>query len=1158
MTRTPKGVRVRIFAAIAIALLLLLGASVLGLYELQRRRLRNELSLSFASLQRLFRQELKDRGEMLNTLLGFLEHDEALQKAWLAKDREALLACALPVFNRVRAKHGVTRFYLVDPSRVCFLRAHQPARHGDYIDRFTMAEAERTAEPRCGIELGPLGVFTLRAVRPWRINGKPVGYLELGTEIDEISRRLSADLEVESVLLTSKSFVKRAQWEEGMKMLGRPADWERLPERVIVDSSTNIVPKCLVRRLASGGRLRPGDVFYVSDAGRKFGCGALDLVEAGGRRVGCLVAFRDVTDAATGLRRQCWQAAGACAVVGCALLAFFYAYLGRVERGIAESRNSLEREIEVRAHAEQALRAERDYSARIINGTPAVICGIAPDGATTSINPAGERITGYRSEDIVGRNWWRVFYPGDEYSQVEHLFRDFEGGNVVDYEMTLTARDGTRRTISWNSINRVEENGEIVEIVGFGNDVTERRRAEESLRQAKERAEEANRQLEGAIERANRMAVEAEAANMAKSRFLANMSHEIRTPMNAIIGMTALILDTPLNPEQREYAELVRASGNALLGLINDILDFSKIEAGKIEFENIGFDVRTCVEEVGDLLAQRAHDKGLELIIMVRPDTPVCVNGDPGRLRQALVNLVNNAVKFTAEGEVVLDVSSAGVEGSWATLQCRVTDTGIGIPADRLDTLFRSFTQADASTTRVYGGTGLGLAITRSLVEMMGGRIGVESQAGVGSTFHFTVKLKLAESAEPPPLAPDLKGARILIVDDNDTCRLALRDTLRLWGCVTDEAADGPGALAMLRAKAGGTEAYQIAILDLNMPGMDGDEVASRIKADPAISGTRLMLLTSSPAKGDGRRARETGYEAYLMKPVKRSHLHDAICAVLGRGYEPGATRPRPLITRHTLSEATRSRARILVVEDNVVNQKVAIGMLNRMGYRCEVAANGLEALDALRRMSYDLVLMDCQMPDMDGYDATREIRKLEGESQRTPIVAMTAEAMRGDRERCLAAGMDDYLTKPIEPDALEEMLDKFFLDAGAADARTQPDEAQDETPPVDVEGLHDATDGDKELERELIHFFVEDQSERVASAEEACANQDMESLRRQAHAMRGSSANMGATRLAEVALEIEQAARDSRAGDCAVLLEDLKREWAAARDFFSARLSGT
>ncbi|MDP3090032.1 MAG: PAS domain S-box protein [Nitrospira sp.] len=657
------------------------------------------------------------------------------------------------------------------------------------------------------------------------------------------------------------------------------------------------------------------------------------------------------------------------------------------------------------------------------------------------MNPAHAAIYGYTVDELLGHSW-KDLYHSEWASMIEQLYLpvlhadgQWQGEVVgkkktgdafhVDLSLTLLEEPGTGRQT----------------ILCTCRDITLRKRMERDLITAKEAAE---------------------AGIRTKSEFLATMSHEIRTPMNGVIGMTGLLLDTPLTPEQREYAETVRRSGEALLAIINDILDFSKIEAGKLALEIIEFDLRTTVEETLDLLAEPAQRKDLEVVGLVDGAVPADVKGDPGRLRQILTNLLGNAIKFTERGEVVLALSVLKESDRSVTLRFTVTDTGVGITPEGRARLFQSFSQADGSTTRRFGGTGLGLAISKQLVELMRGEIGADSLPGSGSTFWFTIELERPPHRPAPPTpAQDLAGLRVCLIDDNATNRLLLEHHARAWGMTHASAEDGPAGLALIQDAHQSGHPFDLAIIDMQMPGMDGMRLAEAINTATGATQTRLVLLTSLTRRGDAKLAQQRGFSAYLTKPIRQHQLYDSLRLVMGR--TPAKTpQDSSLITLHSLAEAhARIDGRLLLAEDNVINQKVAVKMLEKLGCRVDVVADGREAVEACSRIPYALIFMDCQMPEMDGFEATRRIRQREGTARHTPIIAMTANAMASDREQCLAAGMDDYLSKPVHSVALADILARWVPAPGstANTAESRPlrpvSDDTDATPPGRPDGCN-------------------------------------------------------------------------------------------------------
>lgn len=794
--------------------------------------------------------------------------------------------------------------------------------------------------------------------------------------------------------------------------------------------------------------------------------------------------------------------------------------------------------------AEEALRtSEAKFRAISESALDAVIMIDASENIVLW-NSTAEKMFGYSGEEAIGRNVHAILAPGRYRQEAAKGFSRFCGsgkGSIIGSirEIEAMRKDGSEMPAEL-SISPIKLEDQWW-AVAFVRDITERKRAEKELQEQAGALRSTNKELHAAN-------LAAKAATKVKSEFLANMSHEIRTPMNGIIGMSGLLADTTLTNEQHEYMDTIRQSANSLLMVINDILDFSKIEAGQLNLESLDFDLRAILDSTIDLMALNAQEKGLELTCTIGPEVPISLGGDPERLRQILLNLVSNAIKFTAEGEVAVHIGLDQDDGGRATLRFAVTDTGIGVAPEKQHLLFDAFSQADATTSRKYGGTGLGLAICKKLVELMNGRIGVESELGKGSSFWFTAVFEKRSPVKESTWEKleDIRGQRILVVDDNATNRRLMRQMLHSWGCRHEEAPDARSALEALRAAVDAGDPFSAAILDMMMPEIDGIMLGKMIKEDPALVDTALVMMTSLGRSENAAREESIGFAGHLTKPVKQSTLYDCLTNVLSRTKTAAATATRNVVIPKTVSWDKEHPPRILLAEDNLINQKVILGILKKLDCKADVVDNGQASLRALETAAYDLVLMDVQMPEMDGFEVTRLIRDQASNvrDHDIPIIAITAHAMKGDREKCLEAGMNDYLSKPINPTELAETIRKWLSTKGAEattsvgfepvgpsgtentfaeqafDVTSEPNNSNDS---FDISVLLARYDGNIEFIRELIELFLNTHGTDLSDIRQAIDHRDSKALEHSVHKLRSSLGALCANTVMEAATRLEK-----------------------------------
>jgi PAS domain S-box-containing protein len=1011
----PDKVRFKAWIVVPTALAMLGGLVLYGVYEYHKFNIESHQKMLHRTeqIRRELDRDIASEVQLLMVQMDHLAKNPAMVKAWKNRDLSTLITLGQPVYELLKREYRITHFYCIEPDRTCFLRMHQPDRRGDLIDRTTLLTAQQTSEDCWGIELGPLGTFTLRYVRPWKQNDTIIGYLELGMEIEYLTKQLAREMNIDLITIIRKEYTSREKFDAGRQVFGFTGQWDAYRNFVVVHQTLRDLPGDAIRRLDNNTYKTSGcEAFTVRKNKEPFACGVIHLPDAGGRGVADLIMLWTVAAEIGAAKSAMLLNLGLAIVLFGSVMILLWSVTGTAERQLYATFSQL--------------RANEGKYRSLIETTGTGYLILDPGGRVVDANQEYLRLTGYGNlSEILGRSVVEWTAGHAQQRSAEAVAQCIKEGFIRNFVVDYVDVNGRITPVEINAT--MEEEGGLLHIISLCRDVTERKKAEEALQQT-------NTQLEASIERANLMASAAQAANIAKSQFLANMSHEIRTPMNGILGMTGLLLDTNLSEDQRSYTRLVQQSGENLLAIVNDILDFSKIEADKLELEKIDFNLRVIMEDAAEMLALRAHEKNLDFVCRIDPAIETLLKGDPGRLRQILVNLAGNAIKFTLHGEVVIAVKMVSESSDRVTMHFEVSDTGIGISEDKKGMLFNAFQQLDPSTTRKFGGTGLGLAISRQLVEMMEGQIGVLSVLGKGSTFWFTVafaKQPNRKQQNPAPPAT-IRDVRVLSVDDNATNRLVLSEQLSSWGIRCSEAEDVSSALELIKAAHTEKDPFRIILTDHQMPGLDGESLAGAIKADPVLRDTILILMTWQGKHDAPDRFKDLGFSACLTKPVKQSVLYNCLITVLGGAGFAEQQFERSFINGSSVNEDLRRNARILVVEDNKVNQMVALKILEKMGIRVDVVDNGKKAVSALETVSYNLVFMDIQMPEMDGFEATKKIRSgmTLVPNTKIPIVAMTAHARKEDREKCLQAGMDDYISKPLDPLAMAKVLNRWLTSA--------------------------------------------------------------------------------------------------------------------------------
>lgn len=1123
-----------ILLPLSLVLIGLMTLAVTGLSWIQNNHIHKQIRLQMDAVPHLLDTMVDEEAQIIQGFFARFKNDPALAKAFLARDRTALLAESRPIFDKLLADHDITHFYFIDPQKNCFLRVHNPSRHGDFIDRWTLASAAQQHKTVSGVELGPLGTLTLRVVMPWQLDGKLIGYLELGKEITHLLPLLKQVLNVDLLFAIRKKFLQRDKWEEGMRMLGYEENWDQLPDHVIIDRTLTSTPAGLAGQLRATHDQQVKQLLEISLMGHRYDGGFVPLFDCAGQELGDIIILVDSSAERIDINQLSLITIFILTSAAVILLAPYYRHIAELDQSLHEARLRLQEELLEHQRTEAALRNNREELNGIIEATADGILVTDTSGAVLHYNANLLRLwrippaiaATRQDETFLAHLVSQLRNPQDFLSKITELMQ----APTPDLDV-LYCTDG--RIVERYSHPLIDKDKIKARVWSF-RDITERKAAEDALAKAK---------------------AAAETASQAKSLFLASMSHEIRTPMNGILGMTSLALATELSPEQRHYLTVARNSAKALLWVINDILDVSKIEAGQLVLEEHPFDLREVIEESLQTVAAKAQEKGLELLYRLPATVPAELLGDAMRLRQILINLVGNAVKFTDQGHILIEAAMTSQDNEKVSLTFTVTDTGIGIPREQQDAIFNSFTQADNTISRRYGGTGLGLSICGRIAALMGGKLWVESEVGRGSKFHVSARFgkQTSEPQADQPLASPFHNEPVLVIDRLAVSRRIIEEQLANWDMQPRSVADGEEAIEALTASPGSS--FLAVVVNIpNHPTTDRDNALDSLAGNRHFQRTTPIIVCSAVQDLSQRqRYPQLNIQAVLPKPVSRQKLRAALTNALQHTEPENGTEPLPQGKARTTPAA--QPLQVLLVEDNDINRELAHIILEQNGHQVTLATNGIEALEILCDKRFDVILMDVQMPGMDGLTASRLIRQSEsGEvatdeesptvirlatelaGTRTPIIAMTAYAMGKDRADCLAAGMDLYVSKPFQVEKLQAAI-------GQVTAGRPPLPSSDNSPPTDrTEPPSPAGPTTTVVSRAAVEEHITRsytlKPEKVAhilrsletslgkylsQAEEAVDQGNTVELHRAAHSIKGILLNLGLDDCTAIALYLEE-----------------------------------